>query len=553
MKKRRRNNNRRIAESIGQTDTQPQVQRVQEQLDLTAYSGPTTQEDWYWGSMGAGGATGSMEDYLWRRLSDSFYLKDVIPAVYLEIHNQVYEAWNSNPLAFGIIEMTTSFVLGEGITVAANNKRVQSVIDKFWNNPENRMEERVYSICNELALYGELFIHFFVNQYSGDVVIRQIDPSLIDQIETDTEDVEKQLRFHRRPLGQIMSTNTGDPPPVNVTKIEMDTQGAWFDAGKEVLHFAINKVSNAKRGKSDLATLLPWLRRYKDWLTDRVRINKYKSAFLWDVTLTQADKKTIDRKKMEYSYPPEPGSVLIHNEAEVWKAVQPNINAQDAKEDGRAIKMMVAVGATLPEHYLSDGDQGNRATAAEMSLPTLLKFKRRQRYIKYMFTCIIDRVILEAQRAGRIGPRVDTSYEITFPEIDSGEHQTLAQATNLLVTAMANAKQQGWISDETAMQMMFEFAGEEIDVPEEINKVATERAAKIAAMTTMQTGQPIPNMPPSPTSSKKAPSQRSQDRQAAQQQPSPLGDLNGYGNELSGAVTYGERFGDDGIGNGKVK
>src|SRR6266852_616471 len=231
MKKRRRNNNRRIAESIGQTDTQPQVQRVQEQLDLTAYSGPTTQEDWYWGSMGAGGATGSMEDYLWRRLSDSFYLKDVIPAVYLEIHNQVYEAWNSNPLAFGIIEMTTSFVLGEGITVAANNKRVQSVIDKFWNNPENRMEERVYSICNELALYGELFIHFFVNQYSGDVVIRQIDPSLIDQIETDTEDVEKQLRFHRRPLGQIMSTNTGDPPPVNVTKMEMDTQGAWFDAG----------------------------------------------------------------------------------------------------------------------------------------------------------------------------------------------------------------------------------------------------------------------------------------------------------------------------------
>jgi hypothetical protein len=84
---------------------------------------------------------------------------------------------------------------------------------------------------------------------------------------------------------------------------------------------------------------------------------------------------------MEYTYPPEPGSVLIHNEQEKWQAVQPNINAMDAKEDGRAIKMMVAVGATLPEHYLSDGDQGNRATAAEMSLPTLLKFKRRQRYI----------------------------------------------------------------------------------------------------------------------------------------------------------------------------
>ena len=411
------------------------------------------------------------------------------------------------------------------------------------------MEERVYSLCNELSLYGEQFVHFFINEFSGDVVIRQIDPSLIDQIETDPEDVEKQLRFHRRPLGQIMSTNTGDPPPVNVSKMEMDTQGAWFDAGTEVLHFAINKVSNAKRGKSDLATLLPWLRRYKDWLTDRVRINKYKSAFLWDVTLTGADKKTIDRKKMEYSYPPEPGSVLIHNEAEVWKAVQPNINAMDAKEDGRAIKMMVAVGATLPEHYLSDGDQGNRATAAEMSLPTLLKFKRRQRYVKYMLQCIIDRVILEAQKAGRIGPRVDTSYDITFPEIDSGEHQTLAQATNLLVSALANAKAQGWISDETAMQMIFEFAGEEIDVAEEMAKVAAQRAALLAAhmaaqQAAQQTGQPQTVIPPAPqATSKKVPNQRSQDRQNAQQQPSGLGSLNGYGNELSGAVTYGERLG----------
>ena len=102
------------------------------------------------------------------------------------------------------------------------------------------------------------------------------------------------------------------------------------------MQFAINKVSNAKRGKSDLATLLPWLRRYKDWLTDRVRINKFKAAFLWDVTLNKADKTTIDRKKMEYAYPPEPGSVIIHNEAEKWTAVEPKINANDVSEDGKA-------------------------------------------------------------------------------------------------------------------------------------------------------------------------------------------------------------------------
>ena len=43
---------------------------------------------------------------------------------------------------------------------------------------------------------------------------------------------------------------------------------------------------------------------------DRVRINKYKGAFLWDVQLNGADRKAIERKKAEYSYPPEPGSVI---------------------------------------------------------------------------------------------------------------------------------------------------------------------------------------------------------------------------------------------------
>jgi hypothetical protein len=369
---------------------------------------------------------------------------------------------------------------------------VQQIIEEFWHHPENRMDERIYSLCTELSLYGEQFIHFFINKYDGSVIIRQIDPSLIDQIETDPEDIEKPLRYHRRPIDQVMSEAGGDiaggsttkqpaQTPVIVGRLDVgkaqDMQGTWFKAGEEVFHIAINKVSNAKRGKSDLATLLPWLRRYKDWLTDRVRINKFKSAFLWDVKLSGADKKTIDRKKMEYTTPPDPGSVIIHSEAETWAAVEPKINANDASADGRAIKLMVAVGATLPEHYLSDGDNGNRATASAMALPTLLKFKRRQRVVRYLLQVIIDRVLKEAQKAGKIGPRVNLAYEITFPEIDSGEHNTLAQGMQWLVPALQTAKSQGWLSDETAMKIMFEYCGEDVNVHEELSRVAKQGRA----------------------------------------------------------------------------
>jgi len=313
-------------------------------------------------------ATGGEEDYYWRRLSDNWYQKDVIPSTYLELHNACYEAYNANPLAFAVVEITTSFVLGKGLTISAHDEQVQQTLMNFWSDPSNHMDDRIYALCTELSLYGEQFIRFFVNPYDGRVQIRQVDPSLIDQIETDPEDIETPLRFHRRPIGPS-ATLPGSPPVIVPTDSE-NPDGVWYKAGSEVMQFTINKVSNAKRGKSDLATLLPWLRRYKDWLTDRVRINKYKGSFLWDVQLTGADRKTIERKKTEYSYPPEPGSVIIHNEAETWSAVKPEINANEAAEDGRAIKLMVAVGCQLPEHFLSDGDGPTPRKADRLSLRT---------------------------------------------------------------------------------------------------------------------------------------------------------------------------------------
>ncbi|GCE13317.1 hypothetical protein [Tengunoibacter tsumagoiensis] len=432
---------------------------IQEQL-----SSPTgcTQEDQYWGRL----ATGGEEDYYWRRLSDNWSMKDVMPSTYLEIHNACYEAYNANPIAFAIIEITTSFVLGKGVSITASEPVVQQILQDFWNDPDNHMDTRVYSLCTELSLYGEQFVRFYINRLNGKVKIRQIDPSIIDQIETDPEDIETPMRFHLRPIGPAVVL-----PTATDVQRSLNTEGEWLLAGSDVVQFCINKVSNAKRGKSDLATLLPWLRRYKDWLTDRVRINKYKSAFLWDVQLQGADKKAIDRKKMEYAYPPEPGSIIIHNEAEKWSAVRPEINANEAEADGRALKLMLAVGAQLPEHYLSDGNYGNRATAAEMGLPTLLKFQRRQHILRALLRTILDRVILEAQKAHRLSNTLATDYEILFPQIDTADHQTLASATQLLMGGLTQAKQQGWISDETAMRLLFQCLDEEIDLHDERERV----------------------------------------------------------------------------------
>jgi len=212
---------KRASTALPSPEAGTNLRRIAEQVNPTmmATSAPT-QEDWYWGRL----SSGSEEDFLWRRLSDNFYQKDLIPSTYLEVHNACYEAYNANPLAFAIIELTTSFVLGKGITVAAKQPQVQKVLMDFWHYPGNHMDERVYALCTELSLFGEQFVRFFVNKYDGAVQVRQIDPSLIDQIECDPEDIETPLRYHRRPIGQVNSATMGDPPTFDPSK-PTDMQG----------------------------------------------------------------------------------------------------------------------------------------------------------------------------------------------------------------------------------------------------------------------------------------------------------------------------------------
>ncbi len=73
-----------------------QNKQIEKSVDLAYYWGPTTrEEDWYWNTYGT---TGTQEDFWWRRLTDVWYQRDVIPSVYLEIQNHIWEAYRGNPL-----------------------------------------------------------------------------------------------------------------------------------------------------------------------------------------------------------------------------------------------------------------------------------------------------------------------------------------------------------------------------------------------------------------------------------------------------------------------
>lgn len=364
-----------------------------------------------------------------------------------QLQREAYRSYQTNPLAYAIVEQGTNFVLGGGVRVVAEDPRVQKVIDRFWLDSENRMDQRVYAIVTELAIFGEQYLRYFVDPESGRTVIRQLDPIAVTAIETLPEDIETPVRYLYRPqTTQIASAG--------------QVEGQWIDAG-QIDHFRVNHVSNSLRGRSDLAPVLPWLRRYRDWLTDRMRQNKYKGTFLWDVLVRGADKKQLDALRAEYAAaPPESASTLFHNEHEEWKAVQPQIGAGDVRDDGRALRLLIAAGALLPEHYLAEGGNANRATAAEMGLPTLKRMQRRQEFTRWVISRIVDRPIGAAIRAGRLGPRVDRGYHVQFEELNPSPGASHAQALSSATTALLAAVGAGLATPEEARRLWWQFAGE---------------------------------------------------------------------------------------------
>jgi hypothetical protein len=75
-----------------------------------------------------------------------------------EIQNQSLEAWRVNPLARRIVELTTQYIVGGGLSINCKSDPESKFLDQFWNHRLNRMGTRVYEMADELTRTGNLFV-----------------------------------------------------------------------------------------------------------------------------------------------------------------------------------------------------------------------------------------------------------------------------------------------------------------------------------------------------------------------------------------------------------
>ncbi len=407
-----------------------------------------------------------------------------------QLYRDALEAWRKNPLAKRIVDITTDYTVADGITLEAPGD-IGRFVNRWWSHPKNMLDLRLPALCDELTRAGDLFLSLHRNDNDGISYIRPIPKDKIIRIHTAENDWETELAFSE-------VQDTGEPrlwlspahPEAN-------------DATAIMIHYAINRPVGALLGESDLATILPWLRRYSRMLEDRVRLNWAVRAFLWMVTVPS---NKVQAKKSQYATAPEAGSIIVKDESETWEPVTPSLRARDAASDLKAVRRMIDAGPGFPPHWRGEPEDTNYATAKAMHDAANRHLRRRQLYLRYMLIDLAHHSYGRAHQKGGYRARPDRD-KITalLPDISREDNAMLATAAKDLAQAYSALRQEITPSGpiETFSRIMLsivsKFAGEPL-AADDIDAILQE-AADLAASTPAPTpptdegegqGQPAP-------------------------------------------------------------
>jgi len=381
-----------------------------------------------------------------------------------DLHQEMFdarEAWRQNPLARRLVGMVTAYAVGNGISLHSDDACVQAFIDAFWQ--ANQMDGRVPEWCDELCRSGEIFPVLFTNPQDRMSSVRCVPASSIERVEWRDGDYEAELRYKEvQAIGE--QEERWWASPLHESAADLSTP--------LMLHYAVNRPVGALRGESDLAPILPWLRRYSRWLEDRVRLNAGVRAFLWVV---RAPARLRAELAERYRQPPEPGSVILADEQETWTAIAPNLNANDAANDGRAIRWMIVAGGPGTSLLdLGEGEDSNLATGQVMTEMRRRFLRRRQAYLAWLLT---DLVTVAWRRYANGQPPLTASaatpahplITAVLPDISVEDNQKLAQAAMQLAGGLNSVAQlvgSGPQFQRMALRMFVKFAGEQISEQE---------------------------------------------------------------------------------------
>lgn len=376
-----------------------------------------------------------------------------------EILRQALDAWRVNPLAKRIVGLTSQYVVGGGISFSCAHEPTAAFLHDFWEHPLNRMPVRVYEWCDELTRSGNLFLLLSTDP-AGMSYLRAVPSLQVRTIHSRANDPDQETSYEMQPDringDKALCWSAYDP--------QQDTPLESGGFSTVMLHYVINRPVGAQWGESDLAPVLRWLSRYSAWLEDRARLNHFRNAFLYIVRARfSSEVERRARQSTLNASPPSPGSILVTDENENWDTLHPRLEADEAGQDGLALKKMLAAGAGIPLHFLAEPEGSTRTTAEAAGGPTYRHYEQRQRFFLWMLSDMLHAVV---NRRSMLDHHVSRRAEIDLhgADISARDNMSLAMAAGNISPALYALRDRGLIDDAELLRLLYRFCGESVDV-----------------------------------------------------------------------------------------
>ena len=266
----------------------------------------------------------------------------------------------------GIIQTFQDFVIGRNASIEASDENEQ--VQEYWDEwvKANNWDMRSKEIIKRTVRDGECILRWFLpKRGSAFLIPRFVDPAQIKPsrngkptygIKTNKDDIEEIISLHR----EWATSNNQQREDILI---------------KDVDFLKILCDSDDKRGVSFFIGIAKYMKHYEKWIEDRIEINRIRH--IWNV-VAEVEGLTLEEVKAQFpdtegktpsggtpkkKYP-KPGTVML-NKGIKWDLKNLQINAQDTKEDGRLIQLMIGLGTGLPE-YVVRGDASNSNYASTM-------------------------------------------------------------------------------------------------------------------------------------------------------------------------------------------
>jgi hypothetical protein len=381
--------------------------------------------------------TRQIEDLNWTSLSTDRQTHDLAYEDRKRMLQRIRLYRRRSPLAKQAANLLQHYTLGQGVSLKANNKAlVARLVDEFWEDPVNAAVFTSHQSQKEAldALFtdGDLFIVLFPDAEAGTVHLGLLDAVNCDDIITDPDNarVAKWYRVRRPDSKYNFGSGTWESGATsdfvyyrdwrNTDDLGKGTPKKSMIADGLIYHVRINR--RGKFGTSELETALDWLKSHKDFMEDRVSLNRAAAQIAWrkkrkggasDIASEVARlQSTMVTNITRYESNPTPASAstLVENEGSTMEWMKTDTGAANAAADERTLRMMAGSGmGGIPNHYFGDEANANLATATAMELPLLKTYEDWQQIWADIIRDLIGFMLETAHEAGRIGDRDDTS------------------------------------------------------------------------------------------------------------------------------------------------